>query len=287
MVSATQRGWIMALSYSEDSRWGDVEEFYENVKAPRGKGSWTISSDVWGKALRKNWMLAAGDGIAFYHTKKARFPRGDAGGRQARISLIGQITKVSQEGQAVSYLSTKIHARDYDQSRRNPLIRTDATQHLFHAAGMIPGTVATFYLIPPAAWAEILQRVRADPPDSLPQSDPTASLAELSAEEGAPQLSVHLTRERDPRLVQLKKQQLLDATGRLICEVCGFDFEQRYGPDGRGVCEVHHRMPLSDYRDDGSPTRLADLAIVCANCHRMLHRPSVECSIDLLRSRLQ
>ncbi|EOW9267990.1 HNH endonuclease [Vibrio cholerae] len=37
--------------------------------------------------------------------------------------------------------------------------------------------------------------------------------------------------------------------------------------------EAHHIIPLSELCSvDGSKTRLEDLAIVCSNCHRMLHR---------------
>jgi 5-methylcytosine-specific restriction protein A len=53
--------------------------------------------------------------------------------------------------------------------------------------------------------------------------------------------------------------------------VCGFDFAGVYGPRGSNFCEVHHLKPLSDVHSEVE-TRLQDLAIVCSNCHRMLHR---------------
>jgi hypothetical protein len=62
--------------------------------------------------------------------------------------------------------------------------------------------------------------------------------------------------------------------GRLICEVphCGFDFHARYGELGVGFVEVHHKKPLSQAPRRGRSIRLSDLAVVCANCHRMIHR---------------
>lgn len=51
---------------------------------------------------------------------------------------------------------------------------------------------------------------------------------------------------------------------------CGFDFEQCYGADGRGLAHVHHVTPLASL-DAPSRARLADLAIVCASCHAMIH----------------
>lgn len=58
--------------------------------------------------------------------------------------------------------------------------------------------------------------------------------------------------------------------GRLECEVCGFDFATRYGDLGTGFIEAHHILPLA--AAGPATTRLADLALVCSNCHRMLHR---------------
>jgi predicted HNH restriction endonuclease len=62
--------------------------------------------------------------------------------------------------------------------------------------------------------------------------------------------------------------------GHLICEVphCGFDFHTQYGELGVGFVEVHHRKPLSQAPRRSQSIRLSDLAVVCANCHRMIHR---------------
>src|ERR1035441_8148119 len=73
------------------------------------------------------------------------------------------------------------------------------------------------------------------------------------------------------RLVDAKKRSVLQATGHLNCEVCGFDFWHAYGRRGQDFCEVHHRKPISDYEFEFA-TRLDDLAIVCSNCHRMIDR---------------
>lgn len=180
-----------------------------------------------------------------------------------------------------------IRASDYDALREKPLIRDAATEHLFRASGMVPGTVATFYLIPPDTWAEIIRRARGDSSQLRQSGGTPEDYGTTSAVEGAKRLKVHLARERDPRLAESKKQQVFNSEGRLVCEVCAFDFERRYGERGRGVCEVHHRTPLSARPDDGSITGLDDLAIVCANCHLMLHQRAIECSIDLLRTTLR
>ena len=49
-----------------------------------------------------------------------------------------------------------------------------------------------------------------------------------------------------------------------------FDFVLQYGLRGQGFIECHHTKPLHQY-GDGKKTTMADLALVCANCHRIIH----------------
>jgi len=90
--------------------------------------------------------------------------------------------------------------------------------------------------------------------------------------EGSERLRLHLDRERNRRIVEKKKADTLAKTGTLACEVCSFNFEKVYGELGKNFCEVHHLFPLSEAVSEEVLTKLRDLAIVCANCHRMLHR---------------
>jgi HNH endonuclease len=111
--------------------------------------------------------------------------------------------------------------------------------------------------------------------------------AETPTEEGERSvvLRQHIHRERSKRTEKIRV--VLREHGCLECEVCGFDFYQRYGSIGDGFAEVHHKLPINT----GSRlTRLSDLAVVCANCHRMLHRPRLPqepLELSELRSRLQ
>ena len=95
--------------------------------------------------------------------------------------------------------------------------------------------------------------------------------APFEASEGNVVYRLHRSRERSSSVSKKKKQAVLNETGRLECEACGFDFKVTYGDLGNEFCEVHHRVPLSEL-DAQTKTRLKDLAVVCANCHRMLHR---------------
>jgi len=96
--------------------------------------------------------------------------------------------------------------------------------------------------------------------------------------EGRVLFRVHKIRER--KKSEEKKRAVLRETGRLECEACGFDFLASYGERGRGFAECHHKLPLAD---GTRTTYLRDLAIVCANCHRMLHRGDL-ISVEELRS---
>ncbi len=103
--------------------------------------------------------------------------------------------------------------------------------------------------------------------------------------EGGRRLVQHFRLERSKSLVDAKKKSTLTLTGSLACEVCGFDFKTHYGDLGEGFCEVHHWRPLATF-DRPSITRLEDLAIVCSNCHRILHRANCELSVEELRQRM-
>jgi 5-methylcytosine-specific restriction protein A len=90
---------------------------------------------------------------------------------------------------------------------------------------------------------------------------------EYEAVEGRILYREHRRYERDRALVAHKKRKVLQKTGRLACEVCGFDSQANFGVDG--VIDVHHIVPL--HRLGESVTTLADLALVCPTCHRVIH----------------
>jgi len=110
--------------------------------------------------------------------------------------------------------------------------------------------------------------------DGDENGEPVDSLnPELSGVEGDIVYAMRRHRRREQRLRDEKIKAVLEATGRLRCEVpgCGFDFLEVYGEIGEGFAHMHHLKPLGD-RSEPSETKLDDLAIVCANCHAMVHR---------------
>jgi 5-methylcytosine-specific restriction protein A len=118
-----------------------------------------------------------------------------------------------------------------------------------------------------------------------PEADLPGVDEDEEAQEGEVLVRIHKYRERQPKLARKKKAKVLQETGKLECEVCGFDSQAVYGDLGHGFAECHHIKPLAEL-EPGQRTRLADLAIVCANCHRMLHRGKRWVSIEALRTLL-
>jgi 5-methylcytosine-specific restriction protein A len=81
----------------------------------------------------------------------------------------------------------------------------------------------------------------------------------------------HLVRERNRQLISSKRKQVLKRDGKLVCEACAFDFGTYYGKRGEGFIECHHTKPIASLAE-GHKTHVDDLALVCANCHRVIHR---------------
>jgi HNH endonuclease len=108
---------------------------------------------------------------------------------------------------------------------------------------------------------------------SLPDIDFSAAVSE-----GGYRMVSHLKRERNRSIVEAKKAAVLKSKGSLSCEVCSFDFSVTYGSLGEGFCEVHHLSPLSASNENVTTT-LDDLAVVCSNCHRIIHRSNPMLSV--------
>ena len=129
------------------------------------------------------------------------------------------------------------------------------------------------------AAAAVRRMATVNPPPEDPEQDDTG------AREGALLFRLHRSRERNRSLVHRKLQDALKKKGSLACEVCGFDFQLQYHGLQEPFIECHHLAPLSRLRPKGR-TRLRDLALVCPNCHRMLHRQGDPSDLRALRARV-
>lgn len=105
-------------------------------------------------------------------------------------------------------------------------------------------------------------------------------------DEGQMRLQMAQIRRRSRALVrEAIDRQRQQENGLLKCRVCGFDFKAFYGDIGDSFIEVHHLKPLAETRETtNSPD---DVALVCANCHRMLHRKSPPYTVGELRHAIE
>ena len=116
-----------------------------------------------------------------------------------------------------------------------------------------------------AAIRESVQSKEVDLSTPLDEED------EEECEEGRLLTRLHRVRERSSKVIKRKKKAFLKHHGKLFCEACGFDFEGTYGERGAGFIECHHIKPVSALKP-GEKTKNEDLALLCSNCHRIVHR---------------
>lgn len=162
-----------------------------------------------------------------------------------------------------------------------------ATHHPDYSGGRTKGgrldhTVIRAFIDDPRTLSEEAAAIRT----AVRAADTSDALLDLDldidrADEGRVLLRSHLIRERDPRLRARKIKEARRQLGHVQCEACGFDFERTYGDRGRDYIECHHKNALS--QTGRTTTTLADLALVCSNCHRIIHRRQPWLSLDQLR----
>lgn len=118
--------------------------------------------------------------------------------------------------------------------------------------------------------AETLARI-------VKKEDPSGDLtSELW--EGEKKIYLTTRYERNRKIVKLVKQKRGHS-----CEVCGFDFGKTYGEVGEAYIQVHHLKPISSV-GRSQPDLKNDFAVVCANCHVMIHRRAELVSIAAMRA---
>lgn len=103
--------------------------------------------------------------------------------------------------------------------------------------------------------------------ERLESSESHPDLSKLSLEEKRRYI-VHRSIDWNPKLAKAAKQ-----IHGYTCQVCRFNFEREYGELGLNYIEAHHLTPLSKILPEAvklSPKN--DFAVVCANCHKMIHR---------------
>jgi len=103
--------------------------------------------------------------------------------------------------------------------------------------------------------------------------------------EGKKKEKLHIMHERNKAVVSIAKALAFMRDPLLRCQVCGFSFAEKYGSRGGKFIEAHHLIPLARLQR-ARETKIADIALVCANCHRMLHNGNGSLTLEQLRALL-
>ncbi len=82
----------------------------------------------------------------------------------------------------------------------------------------------------------------------------------------------HRRRERNAKVRTKLISYRLRQSGGLTCDACGAGPRVLDAEISDAGFEAHHTAPLAQSSEEGTSTRLADMALLCAVCHRLLHR---------------
>jgi 5-methylcytosine-specific restriction enzyme A len=135
---------------------------------------------------------------------------------------------------------------------------------------VLDGKVMERFLVEHDVMHAMAESIRASVANGEPPDFPREVGYDNESEiEGRYLLRWHAYRERNRSLRAKKINSVLVGGGSLTCEVCRFDFAQKYGERCQGYIECHH---IESLRDGGEKARtINDLALLCSNCHRMIH----------------
>lgn len=82
---------------------------------------------------------------------------------------------------------------------------------------------------------------------------------------------------------KFRSEKEMPRKARFKCSVCSFDFEKVYGEIGKEYIHVHHKIPLSEIKQEYKVNPTKDLIPVCPNCHAMIHRKKEYLDVEELK----
>lgn len=160
----TRRGWIFCLNSDYDSpsgsNWGYVEDFLDGIESD-GKvelGYLICESSVYGRVCIKDGVLRPGDGLAFYHGKKARRSIETLKPvRPYQITMLAEILEVHQMNRDVDFIRFGIPQRLFSAMRKHPLIKDDRVGAIIESSGLGGGRVGSYFPLAAADWSNLLR----------------------------------------------------------------------------------------------------------------------------------
>lgn len=111
-----------------------------------------------------------------------------------------------------------------------------------------------------------------------PEVEPDVESSGEAEDEDYTKWRVHKRLDRNASLSRKAKQ-----IHGYTCQACGIDMEEVYGPIGHRYIEAHHLVPVAELQ--GRVVRRdpkTDFAVLCPNCHRMIHRSGAPHDVEAL-----
>ncbi len=198
---------------------------------------------------------------------------------KSQIGVLADLHKKVENGQQSELQWTYTPRK---QDKKNDL-RKEAFQRLVGQQSLtvsLPGADVTVDEFLNDIFALVEVRLSADAFNGDPKS-----LESTVFTEGRRVWKKHRLFERNSKAVILAKSlHKKKHHGKSPCELCGFDYGQIYATIGEGYIEAHHKVPLYDLiEDEVRNTRAEDFLLLCANCHRMVHRTSFGGCVEEVR----
>ena len=114
-------------------------------------------------------------------------------------------------------------------------------------------------------------------------------MAEMTADQAGQTLE-HAKRYRQHRAIERQAfhaKKVKKALGTR-CMGCRFELREHYGECAEGLIDAHHLTPLSSLEDGTVVTFEAksDFAVLCPNCHRVIHRMADPGDLEALRTEI-
>lgn len=288
-----QRGWLYSLKFNANTTWGSVDAFYDDVVSAEAQpdGRILVNSEVYGR-IRGDELPVPGDGFAFYHSTKARFPSPDEFHRLPRISLVGELLDISFDGRDLEWISVAVEPSIITALMAHPIVRDDSTKEIFERSGLVSGPPYSLYPVAPDDWLRIEALIQPAPQNttddgsnehdivlddladldsqfasdveaswSLSDSERAARLARAPRYPERVEVFTSVFRRNPDVVVEVLKR----ANG--ICERCCTKAPFMRRSNGLPFLEVHHWHTLANGGED-TPQNAAAL---CPNCHREVH----------------
>jgi len=129
-----------------------------------------------------------------------------------------------------------------------------------------------------ALYLNLTSRGGLDTLEEIPADEAEAEITEIPERH---RYKLHRKLDRNPKASRAAKR-----LHGYVCQGCGFDFEKVYGPSGRQFIEAHHLKPIADI-PEGQTVSLdprTDFAVLCSNCHSMMHRKEGPRTISALNN---